>query len=201
MLSFNKTPFFSISAIDEYPKKISQSAINKVMNKNQSETGGLATKLNVKKDARVMLTTNVCVDDRLSNGQLGTVKEIVTNNQNQVEKIYVKFDDSRVGLKAMQNDRYGRQCNLVPIGRVEANIKINANKDSSPTIKRTQFPLMLAWACTVHKVQGQTLDQIVVSFDLENQRSFNSGQMYVALSFVTSLNGLFLVGSYISQVL
>ena len=52
------------------------------MNKNQSGTGGLATKLNVKKDARVMLTTNACVDDRLSNGQLVTVKEIVTNNQN-----------------------------------------------------------------------------------------------------------------------
>ena len=100
------------------PIKISQSAINKVMNKNQSETGGLATKLNVKNDARVMFTTTVCVDDRLSNGQLGTVKEIVTNNQNQVEKIYAKFDDSRVGLKAMQNDRYVRQYNLVPIGRL-----------------------------------------------------------------------------------
>ena len=55
---------------------------------------------------------------------------------------------------------------------------------------------MLAWACTVHKVQGQTLDQVVVNFDLEKQRSFKSGQMYVALSCVTSLNGLFLVGTY-----
>ena len=91
MLSFNNNSFFSINAIDEYPKKISQSAINKVMNKNQSETGGLATKLNVKKDARVMLSTNVCVDDRLSNGQLGTLKEIVTNNQNQVEKFMLSL--------------------------------------------------------------------------------------------------------------
>ena len=55
---------------------------------------------------------------------------------------------------------------------------------------------MLSWACTVHKVQGQTLEKVVVSFDLENQRSFNSGQIYVALSRVTSLNGLFLVGTY-----
>ena len=55
---------------------------------------------------------------------------------------------------------------------------------------------MLAWACTVHKVQGLSLDKVVVSFDLEKQRSFNCGQMYVALSRVTSLNSLFLIGQY-----
>ena len=67
---------------------------------------------------------------------------------------------------------------------------------SSPVIKRTQFPLMLAWACTVHKVQGLTLSEVVVSFNLFKQRRFNPGQLYVALSRVTSLNGLYLIGSY-----
>ena len=55
---------------------------------------------------------------------------------------------------------------------------------------------MLSWACTVHKVQGLTLDAGVVSFNLENQRSFNQGQMYVALSRVTRINNLFLIGEY-----
>lgn len=49
----------------------------------------------------------------------------------------------------------------------------------SPVIKRTQFPLMLAWACTVHKVQGLSLEKAVISFDLLKQKSF---QMYVAMS-------------------
>ena len=62
-----------------------------------------------------MLTTNVCVYDRLSNGQLGTVRKIEINNQNQVEKIYIEFDDSRVGLKTRNNDRCAYEHNWVPI--------------------------------------------------------------------------------------
>ena len=55
---------------------------------------------------------------------------------------------------------------------------------------------MLPWACTVHKVQGLSLTSAVVSFDLEKQKSFNEGQMYVALSRVTSIDNLFLIGKY-----
>ena len=60
---------------------------------------------------------------------------------------------------------------------------------------------MLSWACTVHKVQGLSLDKAVISFDLLKQRSFNYGQMYVALSRVTSLNGLYLSGEYKSSAI
>ena len=57
MLSLNQNPFFSIDAIDEYRKNVSQSAITDVLKRNQSETGGLASKIDLKKDARIMLTT------------------------------------------------------------------------------------------------------------------------------------------------
>ena len=57
-----------------------------------------------------------------------------------------------------------------------------------------QFPLALAWACTVHKVQGLTLNRIVISFDLFKQRSFHYGQTYVALSRATFLQGLYVLG-------
>ena len=55
---------------------------------------------------------------------------------------------------------------------------------------------MLSWACTVHKVQGLRLTSAVISFDLEKQKSFNEDQMYVALSRVTSIDNLFLIGKY-----
>ena len=71
---------------------------------------------------------------------------------------------------------------------------MNPGKRSSPEIERLQFPLALAWACTVHKVQGLTLNKIVISFDLFKQRSFNYGQTYVALSRATSIQGLYVLG-------
>ena len=51
----------------------------------------------------------------------------------------------------------------------------------------TQFPLMLAWAMTIHKAQGKTFDKIII--DLGSQ-AFAHGQVYVALSRCTTLAGI-----------
>ena len=55
---------------------------------------------------------------------------------------------------------------------------------------------MLSFGTTIHKVQGLTLQSAVVSFELDRQTCFNEGQMYVSLSRVTDINGLYLVGEY-----
>jgi energy-coupling factor transporter ATP-binding protein EcfA2 len=55
-----------------------------------------------------------------------------------------------------------------------------------------QFPLRLAWGVTIHKSQGKSYDAAIVDL---GQRSFAPGQTYVALSRITSLDGLYLTRS------
>ena len=66
-------------------------------------------------------------------------------------------------------------------------------------ISRTQFPLILAYICTIHKVQDLTIPNAVVMLDLKKIKWNNCqlwyGQLYVALSGAKSLLGLTIVGN------
>jgi ATP-dependent exoDNAse (exonuclease V) alpha subunit len=53
----------------------------------------------------------------------------------------------------------------------------------------SQYPLMLAWAVTIHKAQGKTFDKVIIDI---GRGTFAHGQMYVALSRCTTLDGIVL---------
>ena len=178
---------FSVKAIDSIAGQTNHISLSAISDK-RSETGGLHGTLKLAIGARGMLTTNVDVSDGLVNGARGQVVHIVTNN-NDVISVLVKFDNNQVGLKTIQSSTYRfRFPNAVPLNKYEVVFFAKGKRGSE--IKRVQFPLTLAWATTIHKVQGLTLDEIVV--DMKGGR-FSPGQAYVAFSRVKTLDGLYIL--------
>ena len=176
---------YTVKAIDSVADQTSHFSLSNVSDK-RSETGGLHGALKLAIGVRVMLTTNVDVSDGLVNGARGEVVHVVTNNSSEVTNVLVKFDNNRVGLKSIQTSphRVRFPC-AVPLSKYEVVFFAKGKRGSE--IKRLQFPLTLAWATTIHKVQGLTLNEIVV--DMKGGR-FSPGQAYVAFSRVKKLEGL-----------
>ena len=176
---------YAIKAIDSVAGETSHISLSSLSDK-RSETGGLHGTLKLAIGARVMLTTNVDVADGLVNGARGEVVHVVTNNNSEVTSVLVKFDNSTVGAKSIQTSPHrSRLPHAVPLMKYEVVFFAKGKRGSE--IKRLQFPLTLAWATTIHKVQGLTLDEIVV--DMKGGR-FSPGQAYVAFSRVKTLEGL-----------
>lgn len=121
--------------------------------------------LTLKEGAIVMCTKNNPVGGYV-NGTLGTVIGFVRGSGEPI----IETHDGRE-LTIMATD-----------WAVEENGKIRA--------KITQLPLRLAWAITVHKSQGMSMDAAAIDLS----RTFEYGQGYVALSRVRSLSGLTLLG-------
>jgi ATP-dependent DNA helicase PIF1 len=115
--------------------------------------------------AQVMLLTNMDVENGLVNGSRG----IVTGFSTEVPKgPLILF--------------LGRSASIpVPEASWES--------EDIEGLKRTQIPLMCAWALTIHKSQGATLDSALIDV---GPRTFERGQAYVALSRVKSLESLYI---------
>ena len=91
VLNSIENQLYKIEAKDHIPKNISSTKIENILKHNQSEMGGLASMLQIKLNARVMLTMNIDLQDRFVNGQLGTAKHIAINDQSNISKCKPNF--------------------------------------------------------------------------------------------------------------
>ena len=111
-----------IKALDQIPKGVPDHIYDKVLKLSQSKTHGLAYELTLKPGARVMLTSNLDIADKLINGQIGTISHITWNN-GKVETVYVRFDDINAGQNKKATDPIARQHDAVPIEKITTEIK------------------------------------------------------------------------------
>ena len=137
-----QTPLYILKAKDQYPPNVSKQGIDRVLSRGRSETCGLDAEIQIKEGARIMLTTNINIQDRLINGQMGTVVKIDVNINNVPTIVYVKFDNDKAGKTTINTgtNSFARENHVVPIQPVLAKIKVKPGKASSPQIQRIQFP-------------------------------------------------------------
>lgn len=92
------TPLFVLGASHQYPANVSKHDTDRALLRGRSETGGLDYEVKIKEGARIMLTTNLDIADRLINGQMGTVVKIHFDRVPQKPAVVdVKFDDNAAG--------------------------------------------------------------------------------------------------------
>ena len=100
---------------------------NITMPTNPCETGNLKKILTVKVNAKVMITTNINVNDGLTNGAMGTVTNVVIDERTEkMICILVAFDSKHVGQEAIHTSVYkNKNQNAVPIYKTQATFPIH----------------------------------------------------------------------------
>ncbi|XP_062599934.1 uncharacterized protein LOC134261520 [Saccostrea cucullata] len=178
LLSKISSNILSISA-SHYFSQSDENALGSVdekyIPKDDRLAGGLCSILRIAINARVMLVRNINTESGLVNGAMGTVTEIpyeTNNGQAEPTKIHVLFDNKNVGRINCADSTLLH--NPIPIECVQYEFSYGGRQ-----IVRMQFPLVLSWGCTVHKVQGLSLDSAVIHLGSD---VFEKGMAYVALS-------------------
>jgi hypothetical protein len=133
--------------------------------------------LELKSGAQVMMLTND-PDKRWVNGSLGRIVRVV-EEIGGIDVIMVELENGiQVDVKKHTWEIYQYYFD-----------EVNNSLGSKVIGHFTQYPLKLAWAVTIHKSQGQTFDRVIIDV---GWGTFSHGQMYVALSRCTSLEGIVL---------
>lgn len=162
------------------------------------DCGGYPYTLRLKQGIKYMVTANLDVSDGLVNGATGVLKHVYCSPGTDKPRIvFLNFDSSNVGKKIRQQYKNFMENNNLnikwtPIPRKSYNLTTHFQKDYQ--MIRDQFPLVPCEALTIHKSQGQTYENVCLDF--RKSGNLTRQLVYVALSRVTKLSGLYIQGSF-----
>lgn len=187
-------------AENAFPKGISESTKKFILQSLKKKTyqDELQTKIELKINIKYMVNRNIDVEDGLVNGACGVLRHITFNDKGTIPCIlWLDFQLPRVGVRAkVSYHELMKQHNiasyLTPIAKLP--IQVNVADNEKYQIIRNQFPVIPAEAITIHKSQGQTYNEICLDFTKSERRTLP--MLYVALSRVTRLSGLYILGEF-----
>ena len=160
--------------------------------------------------ASYMIGTNVDVTRGIANGTIGKLYDIITKpdaqiriikfeNGNQCHALYADEIISLIFKHSSTLQQEATSFATLPVGCFPittishtVKCKLGAN-GSSFKVKVSQFPCVSSLVVTGHKIQGRTLDAVILGSLSKIHKTGRSGWIYVVLSRVKTLNGLFLL--------
>ncbi len=173
-----------LTATNYMARKINENRLNRLPSKlfsykgiKEGEVGKMQLPtdeiLTLKVDAQVMFVRND-MDGRWVNGTLARICELGTD--------YIMVEI----VEADKVQRYDVQRDVWEMRKYSFNQK-KQEIESEVVGSFEQYPIRLAWAVTIHKSQGKTFENIVIDL---GRGAFAAGQVYVALSRCTTLQGI-----------
>jgi len=143
---------------------------------------GLEAELLIAKGSRIMLMANLWTEAGLVNRALGTIVDIVFEENGPPSlptAVFVNFNTYE-GVTVTNT----KGIKVVPIGPIK---QIWEGKNSEKC-SRFQVPIWLAWAITVHKSQGLTLSKAKIDI---GSKEFAAGLLFVTMSRVLALKDIY----------
>ena len=166
-------PVYRIDAVHRGGKKATRAPASEA---------GVEKTLLISKGARVMLRSNIWTSKGLTNGAQGTVVDVVASSTSSMPICVLARFPGYTGPPLFPDDPQ-----VVPVA------PLTTTFGTDKSLSRTNIPLCLCWAITIHKSQGQTYKRAVVSL---GDKEHSLGLTYVAISRVVSIDGLLLIGNY-----
>jgi len=126
--------------------------------------------------------------ERRANGNVFRGAEVSHYRAEQIKK-FVAQHHADVALPVV---KFGDKAPMVVFPDCHATLLGDQDDPFWSVLSRTQIPLDIGYAMTIHKSQGMTMDKVIVDLS----KIFCAGQAYVALSRVRTLEGLKVIGNY-----